>query len=141
MTPGEPYRFAMPPTWREAKVANILSGNYCQPRCAEPWIEVIFENEAEGKAQVVVSPLVRLTNRKGVKIEEIGPPAGIITSLGPFITGGRRAQGACARARPGAGPALSGGYRAEGGPRPPPRRRGRRRRSGIPPGHHASLCA
>ncbi|KIZ01701.1 PsbP domain-containing protein 6 [Monoraphidium neglectum] len=87
VTPGQPYRFAMPPTWREAKVANILSGNYCQPRCAEPWIEVIFENEAEGKAQVIVSPLVRLTNRKGVRIEEVGPPEGIITSLGPFITG------------------------------------------------------
>ncbi|GBF96037.1 hypothetical protein Rsub_08852 [Raphidocelis subcapitata] len=87
VTPGAPYRFAMPPTWREAKVANILSGNYCQPRCAEPWIEVIFEGEAEGKAQVILAPLVRLTNRKGVKIEDIGPPEGIITSLGPFITG------------------------------------------------------
>jgi hypothetical protein len=123
VSPSSPYRFAMPPTWREAKVANILSGNvshaglgsrvdsdpnrrpeststaptkptktnptpqYCQPRCAEPWIEVIFENEAEGKAQVIVAPLVRLTNRKGVTIEDIGPPSGIITSLGPFITG------------------------------------------------------
>ncbi len=25
-----PYKFAMPPTWREGRVANILSGNYCQ---------------------------------------------------------------------------------------------------------------
>ncbi|KAI8471276.1 MAG: hypothetical protein J3K34DRAFT_417665 [Monoraphidium minutum] len=82
-----PYRFAMPPTWREAKVANILSGNYCQPRCAEPWIEVIFENEAEGRVQVVLAPLVRLTNRKNVRIEDIGPPEGLLTALGSFITG------------------------------------------------------
>lgn len=87
VNPNTPYRFAMPPTWREAKVANILSGNYCQPRCAEPWIEVIFDSEAEGKVSIILAPLVRLTNRKGVRIEDIGDPRGIITSLGPFITG------------------------------------------------------
>ena len=40
-----------------------------------------------------MAPLVRLTNRKGVKIEDIGAPEGIIQSLGPFITGGRGAGG------------------------------------------------
>jgi hypothetical protein len=87
VSPDAPYRFALPPTWREAKVANIASGNYCQPRCAEPWTEVIFENEAEGRAAVIVAPLVRLTPRKGVAIEDVGDPAGLLTSLGPFITG------------------------------------------------------
>jgi len=48
---------------------------------------VIFENEGEGKVQIILAPLVRLTNRKGVTIEDVGPPSGIITSLGPFITG------------------------------------------------------
>ena len=38
-------------------------------------------------AQVVVAPLVRLTNKAAAKIEEIGPPEGILTSLGAFITG------------------------------------------------------
>ena len=30
--PNDPYQFAMPPTWREGKVANIQSGSYCQVR-------------------------------------------------------------------------------------------------------------
>lgn len=29
-----PYQFWIPPSWKEARVANILSGNYCQPKCA-----------------------------------------------------------------------------------------------------------
>ena len=49
---NNPYRFALPPTWREQAVANIQSGNYCQPRCAEPWTEVIFYDSSEGRAQV-----------------------------------------------------------------------------------------
>lgn len=75
----EPYRFALPPSWKEGKVANIQSGNFCQvrrggvpfaqllhegngsnmsralcmqPRCDEPWTEVVFENSADGKATV-----------------------------------------------------------------------------------------
>lgn len=47
-----PYRFSLPSSWRENQVANIQSGNYCQPRCAEPWTEVIFTNLSEGKVQV-----------------------------------------------------------------------------------------
>ena len=34
-----------------------------------------------------MTPLVRLTFKKGARIEEIGDPAGLITSLGPYITG------------------------------------------------------
>lgn len=60
----DPYSFAIPPSWSERKVANIQSGNYCQPRCAEPWTEVIFADDTEGKVSVLVSPLVRLTNQK-----------------------------------------------------------------------------
>lgn len=40
------------PIARRLQVANIQSGNYCQPRCAEPWTEVIFSDPAEGKVQV-----------------------------------------------------------------------------------------
>lgn len=34
---ANPYKFALPPQMVEQKVANIASGNYCQPRCDEPW--------------------------------------------------------------------------------------------------------
>lgn len=37
--------------------------------------------------QVLVSPLVRLTNQKGAKIEDIGGPEQFISSIGPYITG------------------------------------------------------
>jgi len=87
VNPEDPYKFEMPSDMREAKVANIQSGNYCQPRCAEPWTEVIFESPADGKVVVIVSPLVRLTNKAKVRIEEIGTPEGLLVSLGPFITG------------------------------------------------------
>lgn len=83
----EPYQFIIPPTWKQARVANILSGNYCQPKCAEPWVEVKFEDEKQGKVQVVASPLIRLTNKPNATIEEIGTPEKLISSLGPFVTG------------------------------------------------------
>ncbi|KAI3926315.1 hypothetical protein MKW92_035908 [Papaver armeniacum] len=71
----QPYNFIIPPSWKQTRVANILSGNYCQPKCAEPWVEV------------VASPLVRLTNKLTATIEEIGTPEKLIASLGPFVTG------------------------------------------------------
>lgn len=77
----------LPPSWKQARVANILSGNYCQPKCAEPWVEVKFEDENQGKVQVIASPLVRLTNKPNASIEEIGSPEKVISSLGPFVTG------------------------------------------------------
>ncbi|KZV27359.1 Thylakoid lumenal 29.8 kDa protein, chloroplast precursor [Dorcoceras hygrometricum] len=83
----QPYQFILPPTWKQQRVANILSGNYCQPKCAEPWVEVKFEDEKQGKVQVVASPLIRLTNKPAATIEEIGTPEKVIASLGPFVTG------------------------------------------------------
>jgi hypothetical protein len=82
-----PYQFWIPPSWKEARVANILSGNYCQPKCAEPWVEAKFESPKQGAIQVIISPLVRLTNRPGASIESIGSADDIITSLGQFVTG------------------------------------------------------
>lgn len=82
-----PYTFFIPPTWEQQRIANILSGNYCQPKCAEPWIEVKFESAKEGLVQVVASPMVRLTNRLELPIEQIGSPERIIAALGPFVTG------------------------------------------------------
>ncbi|XP_062167486.1 psbP domain-containing protein 6, chloroplastic [Alnus glutinosa] len=83
----QPYQFIIPPTWKQTRVANILSGNYCQPKCAEPWVEVKFEDDKQGKVQVVASPLIRLTNKPNASIEEIGSPEKLIASLGPFVTG------------------------------------------------------
>lgn len=83
----QPYEFILPPTWKQTRVANILSGNYCQPKCAEPWVEVKFEDDKQGKVQVVASPLIRLTNRPNATIEDIGSPERLIASLGPFVTG------------------------------------------------------
>jgi hypothetical protein len=48
---------------------------------------VIFESPADGKVAVIVSPLVRLTNKAEAKIEDVGSPEGLLVSLGPFITG------------------------------------------------------
>ncbi|GAV66109.1 PsbP domain-containing protein [Cephalotus follicularis] len=83
----QPYQFILPPTWTQTRVANILSGNYCQPKCAEPWVEVKFEDQRQGKVQVVASPLIRLTNNPNATIEQIGSPEKLIASLGPFVTG------------------------------------------------------
>jgi len=83
----QPYKFILPPTWKQVRVANILSGNYCQPKCAEPWVEVKFENPKQGTVQVVASPMVRLTNKLNATIEEIGNPEKLIAALGPFVTG------------------------------------------------------
>ncbi|BFI22280.1 hypothetical protein MPTK1_8g10770 [Marchantia polymorpha subsp. ruderalis] len=82
-----PYQFILPPTWKQERVANILSGNYCQPKCAEPWVEVKFGDDKQGALQVVAAPMVRLTNKPNATIEEIGNPEKILSSLGQFVTG------------------------------------------------------
>lgn len=45
-----PYQFVIPGNWKEAKIPNALTGNYCMPKCGEPWVEAIFENNDEGRA-------------------------------------------------------------------------------------------
>lgn len=37
--------------------------------------------------QVIISPLVRLINKSGASLDEIGPPEGLIQSFGAYITG------------------------------------------------------
>ncbi|EFJ20658.1 hypothetical protein SELMODRAFT_176658 [Selaginella moellendorffii] len=83
----QPYEFILPSTWKQQRIANILSGNYCQPKCAEPWVEVKFEDDKEGSLQVVAAPMVRLTNKPNARIDEIGSPEKLIAALGPFVTG------------------------------------------------------
>lgn len=50
-------------------------------------MEVKFEDDKQGKIQVVASPLIRLTNKPNATIEDIGSPEKVIASLGPFVTG------------------------------------------------------
>ncbi|KAK7269482.1 hypothetical protein RIF29_22211 [Crotalaria pallida] len=76
-----------PSTTPSLKLPVPSPGNYCQPKCAEPWVEVKFEDEKQGKVQVVASPLIRLTNKPNATIEDIGSPEKVIASLGPFVTG------------------------------------------------------
>ncbi|GFR51004.1 hypothetical protein Agub_g13330 [Astrephomene gubernaculifera] len=82
-----PYQFALPPNFVEQKVANIQSGNYCQPRCDEPWTEVVFEGAQGGRVELIVSPLQKLTPRKNVKVEDLGTPEQLLERIGNYITG------------------------------------------------------
>jgi hypothetical protein len=44
-----------------------------QPNCDEPWTEAIFEDPASGgKVQLIVSPLVKLTNKVNAPIQVKG---------------------------------------------------------------------
>ncbi|CAA6661973.1 unnamed protein product [Spirodela intermedia] len=70
----EPYEFMLPPSWKQTRVANILSGK-------------LLPTQVSGKIQVVASPLVRLTNKPNATIEDIGSPEKVIASLGAFVTG------------------------------------------------------
>ncbi|KAG2492356.1 hypothetical protein HYH03_009304 [Edaphochlamys debaryana] len=85
--PDSPYRFALPKNFFEQKVANIQSGNYCQPRCDEPWTEVIFEGPTGGRVELIVSPLQKLTPRRKVKVEDLGTPEQVLERVGNYITG------------------------------------------------------
>jgi len=83
----DPYRVLVPEKYVEAKLANIATGNFCMPNCGEPWTEVAFEKGGEGKVSLLVSPLVKLTNKPNVGVEALGSPEELIDRIGPFITG------------------------------------------------------
>lgn len=81
------YQFILPHTCKQARVTNILSGNYCQQNCVEPWVEAKFEDKKQGKVQVVPLPLIQLTNKTNATIDKIGSPEKLIASVSPVITG------------------------------------------------------
>ncbi|CAG9460764.1 unnamed protein product [Pedinophyceae sp. YPF-701] len=83
----QPYQFALPPTWGESRISNTQSGNYCQPRCDEPWVEVKFESAADGLLELIVCPLRKLTPAARATIEEIGDPDYFAPRIGPYLTG------------------------------------------------------
>lgn len=81
------YSFDLPPSWSEGTILNILSGNFCMPRCDEPWYETVWESKDEGLAQLVVSPLYRLVSKSNATLKDLGPPEQVLERVGPFITG------------------------------------------------------
>lgn len=87
--PEAPYVFNLPKSggWKEAKVANAVSGNYCQPRCDEPTTEVIFSSARQGKVAVIISPLTKVTRLVNPQVTAIGTPEELVNSFGPAITG------------------------------------------------------
>lgn len=81
------YQFALPESWAEAQLLNILTGNFCMPRCEEPWYEAKFENPKEGSAQLIVTELQKLGAKPTSKLQDLGTPEQVVTRIGNFITG------------------------------------------------------
>ncbi|KAJ9523019.1 hypothetical protein QJQ45_023812 [Haematococcus lacustris] len=85
--PDSPYTFILPPGFKELRISNTQNGNFCQPRCAEPWTEVVYEDGKVGKVQLMAVPLLKLTNVKNPSIAQLGTPAELLPRIGPYITG------------------------------------------------------
>jgi len=84
--PSNPYTFALPGGWKRQTVSNAINGNFCQPKCGEPWTEVVFTGP-EGRCQVIAAPLDKLTGKFGAILSDIGPPEVLINAVGPYMTG------------------------------------------------------
>lgn len=84
-----PYKFDLPKDagWKEQQVPNVLTGNYCQPKCDEPTTEVKFASEKEGALQVQIAPLFKVTSEPNPDIKEIGQPMDLVDSFGQYFTG------------------------------------------------------
>ncbi|PRW44405.1 psbP domain-containing chloroplastic [Chlorella sorokiniana] len=80
------YSFAMPEDWSERPLSGPLTGNFCMPRCDEPWTEFKFEGK-EGSAQLVVTDLQKLGSKGGAKLSALGTPEQVVLRVGNFITG------------------------------------------------------
>jgi len=85
----DPYSYTLdlPGTWKAVTVGVIQTGDFCQPKCDEPWTEVKFEGKGAGKTKVMMVPTFRLTNTEKPSLEEVGDPEEVLQKLGPFITG------------------------------------------------------
>lgn len=80
------YSFAMPEGWSERPLSGPQTGNFCFPRCEEPWYEFKFEGK-EGSAQLVVAYLQKLGAKPGAKVAALGTPEQVVLRVGNFITG------------------------------------------------------
>lgn len=83
----ELYSFELPANWSEGTILNISSGNFCMPKCDEPWVETLWESKEDGFCQLVVSPIYRLVSKSNATLKDLGPPEQVIESVGAFVTG------------------------------------------------------
>eukprot|EP00899_Mesostigma_viride_P018256 jgi/Mesvir1/26431/Mv16119-RA.1 len=82
-----PYSFYLPPSWKQQPVANAISGNYCQPKCDEPWTEVKFSDPVMGDLTIIATSLKKVTPKRNVNISEITTLEGALERFGANITG------------------------------------------------------
>ena len=57
------------------------------PNCGEPWVEFIFEDGTGLKVTLLVSPLVKLTNKLNPTLASLGSPESLISRIGGYLTG------------------------------------------------------
>jgi len=81
------YSFQLPANWGEGTLLNPQTGNFCMPKCVEPWYETLWESKEEGSCQLIVSPLFRLSSKANATMKDLGPPQQVIEQIGAFITG------------------------------------------------------
>mmetsp|Transcript_8010 Transcript_8010/g.11352 ORF Transcript_8010/g.11352 Transcript_8010/m.11352 type:complete len:305 (-) Transcript_8010:159-1073(-) len=81
------YTLDLPGDWKAITVGVIQTGDFCQPKCDEPWTEVKFEGENAGKVKIMMVPSFRLTNIEKPSLEELGSAEEVIQKVGPFVTG------------------------------------------------------
>jgi hypothetical protein len=81
------YSFEIPSKWSESTILNILSGNFCMPKCDEPWIESVFESPTEGKAFLYALPLRKLVSKSNATLKDVGDPELLVERIGGYITG------------------------------------------------------
>ena len=97
----EYYSFALPESWTEGLISNTLSGNFCMPRCDEPWVEAIFFDPQQGRCQV--GRVGRSVGRAEVRTAGRGGWVGLDGCMGGGLCDWR--PGACVH---GAAPAQPG---------------------------------
>ncbi|KAF5827546.1 psbP domain-containing protein 6, chloroplastic [Dunaliella salina] len=81
------YSFEIPATAKEQRITNLMSGNFCLPNCAEPWLEADFVEPNVGQIQLLAIPILKLTNIKDPKIRDVGSPENLLQRVGSYMTG------------------------------------------------------
>uniref|UniRef100_A0A0F7GXL4 Photosystem II reaction center PsbP family protein n=1 Tax=Melianthus villosus TaxID=377280 RepID=A0A0F7GXL4_9ROSI len=80
-SPIIPYLFSVPQDWEEVPVSIADLGG--------TEIDLRFANPKEGRASVIVAPVLRFSDNLGenAEIELIGPPDKVISAFGPEVIG------------------------------------------------------
>ncbi|CAN1175951.1 PsbP domain-containing protein 4, chloroplastic, partial [Linum perenne] len=80
-SPIIPYAFSVPQEWEEVPVSIADLGG--------TEIDLRFANSKEGRAFVIVAPVLRFADNLGdnVRIEQIGTPEKVINAFGPEVVG------------------------------------------------------